>query len=715
MSAGESRDGDTSVQCLALPGVGSPAASSAEVLHRHSIGMRLLILIALFSTLITLASTALQLYFDYSRDVQAIETRLDEIERSYLDSIAAGLWSFNTPQLKLQMNGILSLPEMRAVEVRENGKGGQKGLVLAVGQRQARAAIIREIPITLTTQGNVRPLGTLTLEATLDVVYQRLIDTAVIILISQGIQTFLVSMFIFFIVHRLVTRHLMSIAHFLSWHDTRSAPPLLTLERNHPSQPDELEHMVDAFNTMSGDLYSAYCELSGVNTALERDIAIRQSYEEQLYRQAHYDELTGLPNRVLTIDRLDQAIAVANREKALSALLLIDLDNFKDVNDAIGHGAGDRLLKEAAQRLGTCIREGDTLARMGGDEFVIVLPNIADSFVVQKVAERVLDAFQPPFHLDGQDHFVSASLGIALFPSDGTSPEDLLRNADLALYKAKEQGRARYQFFTPEINERTQLRLALARRLRGATARGEFVLYYQPLFHAATGTPATFEALIRWRQPDGSIIMPGQFITLAEDIGLIGEIGDWVLETACREAAALFKESREELRIAVNVSPRQLHSGEFGRKVRRVLDDTGLPPQRLEVEITESMLMDDTSETIIALEMLCDLGVRLSIDDFGTGYSSLGYLHRYPFNTLKIDRSFVIKIEKDRNGARLVETITGMARGLGMETIAEGVETEGQRDFLRKHNCDILQGYLLGRPAPFATAQALLKDTATVV
>ncbi len=444
--------------------------------------------------------------------------------------------------------------------------------------------------------------------------------------------------------------------------------------------------------------------------AVKEDITARRSYEEQLLRQANYDDLTGLPNRLLMLDRLDQAIALANRRAALTALLYIDLDRFKNVNDSLGHAAGDRLLVEASGRLGECVRDGDTLARMGGDEFVIILPGVDDGIAVQKVADRVIDTFARPFVIADQNHFVTASMGITLFPADGTDGQVLLRNGELAMYKAKEQGRGRSQFFTREINERMQERLHLEGNLRGAAGRGELILHYQPLYRADGDSVVGMEALLRWQRPGIPLMMPGGFISLAEEVGLIGEIGDWVVATACREACALLGPSATSAtRVAVNVSPRQLQNPAFGAWVERQLGESGLSPQQLELEITESVLVDGSSETENNLRTLCRLGIRLSIDDFGTGYSSLGYLQRYPFDTLKIDKSFVAGVMVDANAARLVETIVTMAHSLGLETVAEGVETAEQLAFIQNCGCDVVQGFLLAKPMPVADVAITLK------
>jgi len=442
--------------------------------------------------------------------------------------------------------------------------------------------------------------------------------------------------------------------------------------------------------------------------AVKEDITTRRSYEEQLLRQANFDDLTGLPNRVLVLDRLEQAMALAHREGELSAVLYIDLDRFKTVNDTQGHSAGDRLLIEAAARLTACVREGDTLARMGGDEFLLILPGLAESDLAQMVAEHVKELFLQPFIVDGQEHFITASIGVTLFPADGQDPQVLLRNADLAMYKAKEQGGNGYHFFTPEINQRMRQRLAIEKDLRGAMIRQEMEAHFQPVIDLAAERVIAVEALMRWRKPDG-MVMPSLFIPVAEEMGLIRPLGEWILNRACREVMQTLTVV-PDLRLAVNVSPRQLQAPGFGGLVRQALEHSGLPPHRLELEITESVLMDEDPETAQNLKNLCDLGVRLSIDDFGTGYSSLGYLQRYPFDTLKIDRSFIASALENRSSARLVETIIAMAHSLRLEVIAEGVETPEQLAFLKERDCDLVQGYLFSRPLPATELKGPMVD-----
>ncbi|CAK0747733.1 diguanylate cyclase [Azospirillaceae bacterium] len=468
----------------------------------------------------------------------------------------------------------------------------------------------------------------------------------------------------------------------------------------------------------NGQLFWEYVTIAPLKTdngkishfiIVKEDITVRRQYEERLLRQANYDDITNLPNRVLMQDRLSQSIVFAHRQSLSTALLYIDLDRFKNVNDVFGHAVGDILLRAAAERLSQCVHEGDTVARIGGDEFAVILPGVNSGRAAEKVAQRILDAFTLPFQINSQDIFVTASIGISLSPTDGDNQQILLRNADLAMDQAKEKGRNHYKFFTKEINEKVQERIGIENSLRGAVSRNELLLYYQPIIDVSTQKPVAIEALVRWRRPDGTILLPDQFIPIAEDAGLILSVGEWVLATACAQARELEAFVSPPLRIAVNVSPRQIRAGNFGDTVEHILEQTGLPPDRLELEITEGVLIDGTPECTHTLNKLCSLGVRLSIDDFGTGYSSLGYLQRYPFDTLKIDRSFICDVVENANSTRLVETIIAMAHNMDMSVIAEGVETVHQLNLIRDRACDFAQGYYISHPISFEKMLEFMK------
>jgi diguanylate cyclase (GGDEF)-like protein/PAS domain S-box-containing protein len=434
---------------------------------------------------------------------------------------------------------------------------------------------------------------------------------------------------------------------------------------------------------------------------IKEDITVRRSYEERLRHQAHYDDLTDLANRVLMLERLNLALANARRTHSQAALICIDLDRFKDVNDSFGHSCGDAVLKEAAARLSACVRHGDTLARMGGDEFVIILTNTRDNNDSVNIAEKIIAAFSHPFRVTDKESIVTASIGIARYPADGANASILQRNADLAMYKAKELGRNRFHCYTEEINTQLMEKLELEARLRKSSLCHELELHYQPIYDIQHNHMVGFEALVRWRQPDGSLWMPGHFIPVAEDIGAVQEIDKWVMATACREAAALMHASHHPLRLALNVSPKQLQIPDYANFVARQLEVNQLTPAQLELEVTERVIMLNDQQTQINIENLCKLGVRLSIDDFGTGYSSLAYLQKYPFKTLKIDRSFVSQICESRNTQRLVDTIITMAHGLDMEIVAEGIETKEQWQQLQAQGCDHAQGYYFSYPVPF--------------
>lgn len=431
-----------------------------------------------------------------------------------------------------------------------------------------------------------------------------------------------------------------------------------------------------------------------------RDVTERKNFEEQLRRQANFDLLTGLPNRTLLYDRLANAITYKDRHHQSLAVMLLDLDRFKYINDTLGHCVGDLVLKGAAKRLQKGIRKYDTVARLGGDEFVIVLNDITTIRNVARFAEKVLGFFADPFEVNGQEIFITASIGVTVFPADGDSVDSLLKNADVAMYHAKEQGRNNYQFFTSEMNLKGGEQLVRETRLRRALERNEFVLHFQPRIDQLDGEITGVEALIRW-QPDGSKpVLPGEFIPLLEETGLIVPVGEWVIRTACAQNRAWQESGLPPFRVAVNISARQFRQKGLPRTIRRILKETGLDPQYLEIELTESVLMADAAENAAKLDELKKMGVSISIDDFGTGYSSLSYLKRFPIDLLKIDRSFVAGLATDPNDTAIVTTIIVMAHALKMRVVAEGVESREQQEFLFRHRCEEVQGYYLSRPLP---------------
>ncbi|MBR0568510.1 EAL domain-containing protein [Azoarcus sp. L1K30] len=441
------------------------------------------------------------------------------------------------------------------------------------------------------------------------------------------------------------------------------------------------------------------------------DISDKRQAEDRIRHLAHHDALTGLPNRSLLADRLEHALDRARRGERKLALLFIDLDRFKHVNDSLGHPVGDRLLQEVARRLEATVRDQDTLARQGGDEFVVVIEDVAEAEDAARVAVKLLGALEVPIALDGHEIYVGGSIGISLFPNDGDSSDALLRCADSAMYEAKAQGRSTYRFYTAEQTRISRERFELEGGLRRAIERGELRLHYQPQASCADGRLCGAEALVRWQHPERGLVGPDRFIPLAEEIGLIAQIGEWVLNTACAQAQ-IWTRAGFPLRIAVNLSGQQVSRGKLHDIVGAALARSGLSPAQLELEITEGHVLARVEECIAELEQIKTLGVTLAIDDFGTGYSSLSYLKRLPIDRLKIDRSFVEGIPQDGDDVAIVATILSMASNLDLGVIAEGVENEGQLRHLVAAGCTEYQGYLLGRPMPADEFERWMQDNA---
>lgn len=441
-----------------------------------------------------------------------------------------------------------------------------------------------------------------------------------------------------------------------------------------------------------------------IKRALERQLA-----EEKIKHMAYHDALTGLPNRMLFNDRLATALRMANRNNLVLALMILDLDHFKNVNDTLGHDKGDRLLQLVSERISDCLRASDTVSRLGGDEFAVLLPQITeaeDSFIV---AQKILDALSLPFHFDGHELRMSSSIGIAIYPDDGRDAETLFKNSDIALYDAKEHGRNNYKVFALEMNKKAAKRMTIENNLRKALESKEFILHYQPLVDLATGQIVVMEALIRWQHPEAGLLYPEDFISVAEKSGLILPIGEWVLRSACVQCRE-WRKAGLEVRVAVNLSASQFRNRNLRESVKQLLEETDLCPEYLDLELTESALVDPEKVTIDTMKELNKMGIRLSVDGFGTGYSALSYLKRFPVSKLKIVQTFIKSVAVDPSDAAIATAIVAMAHSLGLRAVAEGVEKPEQLEFLRSIQCDEAQGLLFSPPLPAEEATKMLAE-----
>ncbi|MES9901827.1 MAG: EAL domain-containing protein [Sedimenticola sp.] len=754
--------------------------------------------IVLFSSLITLIITVVQLNNDYRQELSAIENQYLQVESSRLEGIAQGVWVIDDIQVQKLIRGLKQLPYIEYVGISVDGE-----LKWSEGESLVNNEIGKVFPLTYKHRGRDQAIGLLEIKGSLDEVYMRLLNKAFFILLSNALKTALVALFVLFLFYNLLGKHIIRLASFASHFGKSDELPRFQLQRNRSpqQQADELDHLVMSVNQMVDTLQQRECDLRVLATTVEKspnsiiltdstgnieyinskateitgytldevkgknprlfgsgqtpkgiyrdlwktilhgdlwvgelrnqkksgefywesvriapvrdnngtnlhyiaikeDITLRKSYEEQLLHQASFDHLTNLPNRLLAVDRISQALISHHRDHGHVVIMFIDLDRFKNVNDTLGHSCGDQLLIDASLRLREAIQVEDTLARFGGDEFLVVLPNIPDSRSAEIIAKKIGHSMSRPFMLEKREVYVTASIGITIFPEDGDTPQLLLRNADFAMYRAKDEGRNNYSFFTPEMNEQAKYSMEIEFELRRAQHNDEFTLLLQPIIDAHSSKLVGAEALLSWHNQKLGNVPSTTFIPLAEEIGLIPSIGAWVIRKACTAAAQWQQPGERPLRIAVNVSARQFRAGDIVKTVSHALNSSGLPPHCLEIEITEGLLLDDEPEVQSILAQLHQIGVRLSIDDFGTGYSALSYLKKFPFQTLKIDRSFVSDITTNPEDAALTTAIIHMGHGMKLEVIGEGVETEEQFNHLRNEGIDMVQGFLFSQPVP---------------
>jgi diguanylate cyclase (GGDEF)-like protein len=446
---------------------------------------------------------------------------------------------------------------------------------------------------------------------------------------------------------------------------------------------------------MSIDLGGA--GISGGTYGVARDVTEKKQAQEMINYQAYHDTLTKLPNRVLMEDRLSLAMTQALRSGQKLAVMFLDLDRFKWVNDTLGHAVGDRLLQSVSHRLESCLRKGDTLARFGGDEFALILPNVNQENDAEIIAQKILEVFKKPLRIEEHDLYVTSSIGIALYPESGSTIEALIASADLAMYSVKDHGKNGYEFFHPSMNEVSNARHNTERELRKALTTEDIKVCYQPQVNAITEKLVGFEALVRWEHPTDGLIYPDDFIPIAEETGLILELGRYVLDRACADVKKWRDEGMKDVRVSVNFSGRQVQQDNFIEEVLCALRKYDLPGSALEVEITENVIMNDMSSAILKLRELATHDIKIAIDDFGTGYSSLSYLQQFPINTLKIDKSFISSINESEEATSIVDAIVALAKGLKLDLIAEGVETDPQLEYLKSLGCESIQGYLFGK------------------
>jgi diguanylate cyclase (GGDEF)-like protein len=503
---------------------------------------------------------------------------------------------------------------------------------------------------------------------------------------------------------RNIQRVRQQLSYELDWREALLASREAALygERNDPPSPQEICELRSAASREK-ELEVFVAQLRDVNEHL-------LTSKLEMSHLAHHDFLTNLPNRVQLNDRLAQAISLASRNERRLAVLFLDLDRFKAINDTLGHAVGDRLLQSVAQRLIACVRNSDTVSRQGGDEFVILLAEVEHQQDAARIAEKILRALAAPHQVGEHALYITTSIGISVYPLDGLLAEELIKHADTAMYHAKEKGRNRYQFFKSEMNRRAVERQFIESSLRQALTTGSFRLMYQPKVDLRSGRIAGIEALVRWPHPERGMMYPAQFIPLAEECGLIVTLGEWVLRAACRQARTWLDHGWKFERMAVNLSPAEFNHGDLLARICAALGDSGLPPEHLELELTEGVLMDDVNGAIALLERLRSLGVHLAVDDFGTGFSSLSYLKRLPIDVLKIDQSFIRDVVENASDSVIVSSVIRIGNSLGQQVIAEGVETEEQYRFLKLWHCEQAQGNYFSAPLEAAAMERLLQD-----
>ncbi len=652
-------------------------------IRKSKIARRLVIYILIFSTCVTLALTLIQLYQEYYYDISRIDSRFNQIEETNKAVLEENIWLLNYQSIDLLFDGILRDRDIVYLELVDE-QGDQLLASGSLPEGDSREVIF---DLAYRDRSISYPLGKLKVIATLEFVYQHLIETVLIILVNQAIKTFLVTLFIGALVWTLITRHLDRISDYVVNLDLADTPETFKLERheNYWTRDDELTRVVDSLNMMRQELYQTYRDME---------------------HQSLHDHLTGLPNRHLLEQRLRYELLQSARREHYGALLFIDLDNFKLLNDSLGHSVGDQLLCEISRRFEKAVRKGDTLARIGGDEFLVLLGMLSSDHnqaarEAHNIALKIQQQLDREIELGIHHYRVTTSIGIELFRGDLEDFESILKHADNAMYQAKADGRDAIRMYHSQMQEAADHRLQTERKLTRAINNHEFDLYYQPKYNSNREIVSA-EALVRWIEPNGDVISPVSFISIAEESGLIIPLGEEILRLAFQYAQQdIGVMQRAGLRnIAINVSPRQFNDPEFIKTIIYEVSKSELDPSMFTLEITEEAVVRNIDETIEFMNILKRHGFNLSIDDFGIGYSSLRYLKEFPLDELKIDQSFVNEIAESKDDVAIVSSIILMAQNLGLDVVAEGVEEEQQFDLLKLNGCQYFQGYLFSKPVP---------------
>ncbi|MDE1461809.1 bifunctional diguanylate cyclase/phosphodiesterase [Spartinivicinus poritis] len=653
-----------------------------KLTRRNSLAAKSLARILLISSIVTLFVICAQVYSDYNADISAIDERLRNIERSYLTAIGEQVWNYDIDTLNGLLEGIAQLPDISSVKfVAEDGAEYSKQNTGGVRYPKAKT-----FKINYEVEGKINSLGELTVVVDLQRVYQRLIDRSVFILVSQFFKTFLVSTFILIIIYYLIVLRINKVIHFAS-----------SFSLNDMNDIDMKDFHAE---NIKGDdeLSELFRTIAKMKKQLEEEVKQKEENQQKLFQQANFDSLTKLVNRKCALDRLELLLAQSKRYSNSLGVIYLDIDHFKDINDSLGHDAGDSLLIEAADRIRNTIRQEDIACRLGDDEFLLVLTSLKTPNAIEVVIEKLKMSFVKSIDISGNPIYVTLSIGISIYPTDGNTVQELIKNADAALYTAKAAGRNCHKYFEPKMNSWAKQRLEISSRLRKAISDNEFTIHYQPLLCMKTNKVVGGEALIRWFNKEEGITPPDRFIPLSEENGLIVRIGDQVTEMVFATVVRWSLYWEEGFRIALNISARELQEADFVDRLTQQIKKYSVKKSAIEIEVTERLLLDNRSQSVDNLLKLSSLGIRLSLDDFGTGYSSLSYLQKYPFSTLKLDRSFLRLVPHNKKSAALSSSIIQLAHSLGFEVIAEGVETQEQYEFLKAEGCDIAQGYFIAKP-----------------